>query len=92
MEKGKLFQLRNVINRRNVSAKPKADVNAVEDFFEIAVIGYVISTTMSYLQMSSLEDVPYKNITLEEVKTINDLEKIAILLEISSHLLISTLI
>ena len=36
MEKGTLFQLRNVINRRNVSAKPKADVNAAEDFFEIA--------------------------------------------------------
>ena len=86
MEKGTLFQLRNVINRRNVSAKPKANVNAAEDFFEIAVIGYVISTTMSYLQMSSLEEVPYKNITLEEVKTMNDLEKIAILHDISSHL------
>ena len=38
MEKGTLFQLRNVINCRNVLAKPKADVNAAADFFEIAVI------------------------------------------------------
>ena len=38
MEKGTLFQLRNVINCRDASAKPKVDVNAAVDFFEIAVI------------------------------------------------------
>ena len=47
---------------------------------------------MSYLQMSSLEYVPYKNITLEEVKTMNDLEKTAILHEFQAIWLISTLI
>ena len=85
MEKGTLFQLRNVINRRNVSSKPKADVNAAEDFLEIAVIGYVISSTMSYLQMSSLEDVPDKDIIPEEA-IMDDSTKAAILQFISSHL------
>ena len=85
MEKGTLFQLRNVINRRNVSSKPKAEVNAAEDFFEIAVIGYVISSTMSYLQMSSLEDVPDKDIIPEEA-IMDDSAKAAILQDISSHL------
>ena len=58
MERGTLYQLRNLINRRNVSTKPKADVNAAEDFLEIVVIGYVISAAMSYLNMSSLDDTP----------------------------------
>ena len=85
MEKGTFFQLRNVINRRNVSSKPKADVNAAEDFLEIAVIGYVISSIMSYLQISSLEDVPDKDIIPEEA-IMDDSAKAAILQDISSHL------
>ncbi len=58
MERGTLYQLRNLIDRRNVTTKVKSEVNAAEDFLETVVVGYVISAVMVYLNMASLEDVP----------------------------------
>ncbi len=49
MERGTLYQLRNLINRRNVKKLPKSDVNASEDFLEVVVTGYILVAVMSYL-------------------------------------------
>ena len=62
MERGTLYQLRNLINRRNVKKRVKSDVNATEDFIEIVVTGYIISAVLSYLGMSCINDVPSDSI------------------------------
>lgn len=46
MERGTMYQLRNLINRRNVVKKVKNDMNACEDFFDLIVTGHVIACTM----------------------------------------------
>ena len=45
-ERGTLCQLRNLINRRNVSGKPKSDVNAAEDFVEVITIAHILTAVM----------------------------------------------
>ena len=54
MERGALYQLRNLINRRNVKKEVKSDVNATEDFIEIVVTGYITSAVLFYLGISIL--------------------------------------
>jgi len=86
MERGTLYQLRNLINRRNVLTKPKADVNAAEDFLEIVVIGYVISAVITYLKMASFDDIPDHCIVPEDVWMEDDSMRAAILQDISCHI------
>ncbi len=58
-QKGTLYHLRNLINRRNVTKRPKSDVNAAEEFVEVVVISHVLTAVMStYLEMSSFTDAP----------------------------------
>ena len=66
-EIGTLYQLRNVINRRNVTAKPKKDFNAHDDFFTLIVTGYVLGAAMEILGMENLEDDPCGPILPPEV-------------------------
>ncbi len=63
MERGTLYQLRNLINRRNVTKEIKSDVNAIEDFIEVVTTGYIVSAVMthlgmSHLGMSHINDIP----------------------------------
>ena len=58
MERGTLYQLRYLINRRNVKKEVKSDVNATDNFIEIVVTGYIVSAILSYLGMSCINDVP----------------------------------
>lgn len=44
-EGGTLYQLCNLINRRNV-VKPKKDVAACEDFFELVVEAHIVTAAM----------------------------------------------
>ena len=86
MERGTLYQLRNLINRRNVVNKVKSDVNAIEAFFELVVTGHIITCAMEVLGMSSIDDVPSSGViqSPEEVWFKNDSERKAILEEVSS--------
>ena len=58
MERGTLYQLRNLINRRNVVMSCKDDMNAGEVFFELVVNGYIITAILDFLGMSSVIDLP----------------------------------
>ena len=49
MERGTLCQLRNLINRRNVTKKPKKNVNAAEDFLEVVTTGHILTAVMPAL-------------------------------------------
>lgn len=58
MDCGTLFQLRNLLNRRNVRKDPTDDVNACEDFFMTVTEGHILAVVMEEFGMSSLEDTP----------------------------------
>ena len=58
MDGGTLYQLRNLINRRNVVSDPSDDVNACEDFLELIVIAHILCAIMAVLGMETLDDNP----------------------------------
>ena len=62
MERGTLYQLRNLINRRSVKKEVKSDVKTTEDFIVIVVTRYIISAVLSYLGMACINDVPSDSI------------------------------
>lgn len=58
MDRGTLYQLRNLIDRRNVTTTPKNNVNACEDFLELVISGHAIAAAMKVLDMTALGDTP----------------------------------
>ena len=53
-EHGTLYQLRNVINRRNVVKKPIDNFNA----FMTVVISHILVVAIKYLKLKSLSEIP----------------------------------
>ena len=85
MERGTLYQLRNLINRRNVIKRVKNDMNACEEFFKLVVTGYVVASAMELLGMSSVDDVPSSTIqSPEDAWMKDDSERKSILMEVAS--------
>lgn len=58
MDDGSLYQLRNLINRRNVVKDPTNNVAACEDFFMHVVEAHILSACMTEFEMSSVDDTP----------------------------------
>ena len=58
MDSGTLYQLRNLINRRNVRKDPSKDVNTSEDFILTVDEGHILSAVIQVFEMTSLDDVP----------------------------------
>ena len=58
LDKGTMCQLRNAINRANVSAASVDDFNACEDFFLLVVRCHVATAAMQYLNMKYTSDNP----------------------------------
>lgn len=50
-EGGTLYQLRNLIDRRNVIKDVRNDMNATEDFFEAVGISHIIAVTLQHFKM-----------------------------------------
>ena len=63
MDGGTLFQLKNLINRRNVTKDPASNVSVCEDFF---VEVHILSTFMTAFSMNALDDTPSTDIFTEE--------------------------
>ena len=53
-----LYQLRNLINRRNVQRDPKNDVNAAEDFLELVTDAHIIHAASIELGSEDGETLP----------------------------------
>ena len=85
MERGTLCQLRNLINRRNVTKKPKKNVNAAEDFLEVVITGHILTAAMSCLGMSSLDDMPLSSELSHHLWMQDDEVKRKILNDIALH-------
>ena len=85
MERGTLCQLRNLINRRNVTKKPKKNVNAAEDFLEVVITGHILTAVMSCLGMSSLDDMPLSSVLSHDLWMQDDEVRRKILNDIALH-------
>ena len=55
---GSLYQLRNIINRRNVTRSPSGNVTASEEFFLLVTEAHIITAAMTVFGMSSLDERP----------------------------------
>ena len=53
-----LQHLRNLINRRNVVADVKRDVNANEDFFLLVVQSHIIGAVMKVFKLDTVNSFP----------------------------------
>ena len=73
MDKGTLFQLRNLLRRTQVSEKVSTNVSAAEDLLEVVTQGHVIAAAMTIKKVTNLEDL-----CLEENETITSLSQLII--------------
>ena len=64
-----MYQLRNLIGRSNVSAKPVKAFNQCSDFFKLVVVCHILAAALKHLNMVSLTDTP----NVSRVQEINDL-------------------
>jgi L1 cell adhesion molecule like protein len=67
MDKGSLVQLRNALDRRNVSAASESDFNACDDFFNLVVECHILAAAMEALIMDNLSDKPTHHLLNEEL-------------------------
>ena len=58
MDGGTLNQLRNLINRRNVTKDPTKNYTANEEFFTLVTEGHILCAAMEVFGMRSLNDQP----------------------------------
>ena len=87
MERGTLYQLRNLINRRNVVKNVKTDMNVCEDFFELIVTGHIVTCAMEFLGMSTPDESPSRFGVLPVDAWIkDDNERKQLLMDVASHI------
>lgn len=61
LEGGTLFQLRNLINQRNIKQDISGKFNEATDFFELVVTAYIVAAALHFFGMKSVTDIPTKN-------------------------------
>jgi len=71
MDKGTLFQLRNLLRRTQVSKEVKSNVFAAEDLLEVVTQGNILAAAMTIKGATKLEDM-----TLSENENIVSLSKL----------------
>jgi len=57
-DQGTLFQLRNLVNRRNVPKDPKQDVNATEDFLQLVTDAHIVVAASKELGSHDGKTIP----------------------------------
>ena len=57
LDVGTLNQLRNVINRRNISKDLSSNVNASEDFLEVVTSAHIVAAAMEVLGVTKLAEL-----------------------------------
>ena len=53
-----MYQLRTLINRRNITADPSKNVDACEDFIETVLHAYILCAAKESFEMASIDDTP----------------------------------
>lgn len=72
---GTLYQLRNLINRRNVVKTPMDDLAACEDFVITVIEAHILSAAMTLFDMKSLGDRPCEKFSPKESESLNSLQR-----------------
>jgi len=75
MDGGTLYQLRNLINRRNVVSDPSNNVTACEDFFLMVVEAHILSAAMKVFEMKSVEDTPVRRLFPDGSSDLDSLQR-----------------
>ena len=81
---GALYQLRNLIDRRNVIKDVRNDMNATEDFFE--AVG-IIAVTLQHFNMKDTNDAPHNPLLSENIHTLSTDQKWMLLHDIISPII-----
>lgn len=81
MDAGTLYQLRNVINRRNITKDPSSNVSACEDFFLTTVHAHVLSACMTVFGMKSVKDRPAEKFFPRKTEKCDSLHRRRVLLD-----------
>ncbi len=68
---GTLYQLRNLVNRRNVVKDPSKRVAACEEFFLLVAEAHILAAAMEVFEMSSLQDRPSMQLFTEESRELD---------------------
>ena len=76
MEGGTILQLKNLLNRTNVPRDVHKDVNAVDDFVQVALSGHIIAAAMECFGMECLGDKPNPDIVPSNVESLSKEDKI----------------
>ena len=77
---GTLYQLRNIINRRDVVKNPGKNMNACEGFLEVVVEAHILSASMSIFGMHTVDDKPSETFFPDGVFKLNTLQQHRVLL------------
>ena len=64
-----LYQLRNLVQRRNVGKQPKKDFNAHHDFFNVVLTSHILAAAMEMFGMDDLEDEPCEGLVPPYIDT-----------------------
>ena len=65
VDKGTLFQLRNLINRRNVVSDVSNDTAACEEFMELITVAHILSAAVHITGVPDLEGLSKKILSSE---------------------------
>ena len=76
---GTLYQIRNLIQRRNVGKKPKKDFNAHDSFFNLVTTSHILAAATEVLGMDNLDDTPCELLVPKDVHTLPKSDRSAIL-------------
>ena len=76
---GTLYQIRNLIQRRNVGKKTKKDFNAHDSFFDLVTTAHILAVAVEVLGMDDLDDTPCELLVPKDVHTLPKSDRRAIL-------------
>jgi hypothetical protein len=86
LDGGTLLQLRNLLNRRNVSKDVTGRFNAAIDFFELIVHSHIIGAALHFFGMSGKEDSAHCNALPPNLPTCPSVEQWGVFSEAISRL------
>ena len=86
MDCGTMYQLRNLVNRRNVVSDPKDNEAACEDFMITVTDAHVLACAMELFEMDTLTDVPSNKFFPDGSSELDSLQRRDILLLAAEHL------
>ena len=87
MDGGTLYQLRNVINRRNITKTPTGNVTASEEYFLLVTEAHIVTAAMTLFEMDSLEDKPNPLFFPEGCEELPDSDRCTVFLHAAGKLL-----